>query len=290
MSSGLEKKKSGPAAQGKTWARAARTAHNSGVTEPWREKVELERATLYRGDALAVLAALADSGVRAHALFADPPYSSGGAFRGDRTSSTIDKYVSTGSANRTRLDDFSGDNRDQRGYAHWSALWLSLARDVLDAGSPAGVFTDWRQLPTTTDALQAGGFVWRGIVPWTKPSSRPQMGRFAAQCEYLVWGSSGPMREGEDVGCLPGFFEGMAPRDRVHVTQKPVDVLERIVAIAPPDGVVLDPFMGSGTTGVAALRTGRRFIGVELDAQAFAHSVRRLREADSAGVQRELLA
>ena len=90
-------------------------------------------------------------------------------------------------------------------------------------------------------------------------------GRFAVQCEYVVWGSRGgmPVRMGVDP-CLPGFFQANAPRDREHQTQKPLDVMRELVKIVPEGGTILDPFAGSGTTGVAALMEGRHFIGVEM--------------------------
>ncbi|MGQ4409056.1 DNA methyltransferase, partial [[Kitasatospora] papulosa] len=52
----------------------------------------------------------------------------------------------------------------------------------------------------------------------------------------------------------------------VHITQKPVEVMQQLVQVCPEGGTVLDPFTGSGSTGVAALRAGRRFVGVELSA------------------------
>ena len=215
--------------------------------------------TLWGGDALAVLASLPDG--YADAVITDPPYSSGGMVRGDRAGQrTRAKYVSTGSGRDN--PDFSGDNRDQRGYAYWCALWLGEALRVTRPGGALVLFTDWRQLPATTDALQAGGWVWRGIVPWVKPDARPQLGRFTAQCEFAVWGSSGPMAiEGD---CLPGFWQGISPRDREHMTQKPVPLMRALARICPPDGRILDPFAGAGTTGVAALLEGRRFTGIEI--------------------------
>lgn len=221
-----------------------------------------DRLHLYQGDALAVLVDLPTASV--DALITDPPYSSGGMTRGDRVGfDPTTKYLNTGSNNQN-LHRFAGDNRDQRGYAFWCALWLSEALRVLRPGGVAVIFTDWRQLPTTTDILQAGGFVWRGIVPWSKPNSRPQAGRFSAQCEYVVWGSAGPMPVDYTDDCLPGFLHAMPPRDREHMTEKPVSVLRELVRICPLDGVVLDPFMGTGTTGVAAMTENRRFIGVEI--------------------------
>ena len=205
------------------------------------------------GDALALLRELPDASI--DALITDGPYSSGGMVRGDRTNATSDKYNQT-------IADFAGDNRDQRAFAYWSALWLSECLRVTKPGAPALLFTDWRQLPVTTDALQAGGFVWRGIVPWFKPNARPARGRFAAGCEFVVWGSNGAMpMVGE---CLKGFYEYDPPRDREHITQKPLQLMVELVAICPPGGLILDPFAGRGTTGVAAALTGRRFIGFEL--------------------------
>lgn len=243
------------------------------------EKVVIGTATLYRGDCLEILPTLA--GV--DAVITDPPYSSGGFTRGDRTMSTKTKYLQSDSGNRDALNDFTGDNRDQRGFHFWSALWASAALRASKAGAPACFFTDWRQLPVSTDYMQAGGWVWRGVVPWAKPTYRPQMGRFGAQCEYLVWGSNGPMPLDRDVGCLPGFFDHSSPQQRQHVTQKPVEMMREIVQVVPPGALVLDPFMGSGTTGVACAMSGRQFIGIELTPDHFDIACKRIEDAQRMG-------
>ena len=219
-------------------------------------------AVVHRAEALAFLQSLPSASV--DSVITDPPYSSGGFTRGDRTGDTTKKYVHTGA--KIQRTDFQGDNRDQRSFHFWCALWLAEALRVAKPGSPIAVFTDWRQLPITTDAIQAGGWIWRGIVPWDKTEAvRPQMGRFAAQAEYVVWGSAGPMGDGTDVGCLPGAIRArVALDDKFHITGKPTAVMQQLVRICPPGGVVLDPFAGSGSTGVAALREGRSFIGCEI--------------------------
>ena len=243
-----------------------------------------DRATLYGGDALAVLASLPANAV--DAVICDPPYSSGGMVRSDRAGqNTSSKYVMTGSGNKD-LADFSGDNRDQRAYAYWSALWMG---EALRATKPGGVllaFTDWRQLPATSDAIQAGGWVWRGIVPWYKPVARPQAGRFTNHCEYVVWGSNGGMTTDYSAPVLPGFYQASSPREREHITQKPLDVMRGLVKICPEDGTILDPFMGSGTTGVAAMIERRKFIGVEMVEHYQQVAERRIREAQGQAVDR----
>ncbi|WP_284250379.1 DNA-methyltransferase [Litorihabitans aurantiacus] len=237
-----------------------------------------EYSTLWQGDALAVLRDLAPASV--DALITDPPYSSGGMIRGDRMVGTGRKYINSDSSNQA-IADFTGDSRDQRAYAYWCSLWLSECLRIVKPGGIAVLFTDWRQLPATTDALQAGGWVWRGIVPWYKPTARPMPGRFTAACEYVVWGSNGPLPVAFDgsMKTFPGFYQASAPRDREHQTQKPLDVMRSLVKIAPEGSIVLDPFMGSGTTGVAAMNEGRRFVGSELVEEHLQVAERRIRAA-----------
>lgn len=227
--------------------------------------------TLYQGDFLAI----ADQLPQVDAVWADPPYSSGGQFRGDRMGTTSRKYLNPNPLKP--YAEFSGDNRDQRSYAHWSALWLGACRQIAKPGAMLGVFTDWRQLPTTTDAVQAGGWIWRGLVVWDKTKgTRPALGRFRNQAEYVVWGTNGPR---PSVGpCVPGIYT-YAPNHepKQHIAGKPTALLGDLLELSGP--VVLDPFMGSGTTGVAALRKGKTFIGCEIDQVHFDIACRRIEAA-----------
>lgn len=226
-----------------------------------------DKFAIIRGESLAALQSLPSESV--DAVITDPPYSSGGAFRGDRMGGTTEKYVQTGTV--VARPDFAGDNRDQRSFGYWCALWLSECLRVAKPGAPICVFTDWRQLPTVTDAVQAGGWVWRGIATWDKTeATRPRMGGFRSQSEWIVWGTRGPMDDegAKAVGCLPGVFRvGVTQDDKFHITGKPTELMREVVKICRPGGIVLDPFAGSGTTVVAALLTGRRAIGIELTAE-----------------------
>lgn len=223
-----------------------------------------KRWLIWEGDALAGLRLFPADSIGA--VITDPPYSTGGMMRGDRTTSTNEKYSKA--VDQVQAD-FSGDNRDQRSFEYWCALWLGAAREAAKPGAPIVQFTDWRQLPSTTDAIQAGGWVWRGLGVWSKGDAcRPQMGRFRNGAEYFVWGTNGPSLDIESVGCLPGVMECYAPptSERLHLTQKPERIMEWVCSIAPPNSLIVDPFCGSGTTGIAALRKGHRFIGFELSA------------------------
>lgn len=223
-----------------------------------------DAVTLYHGDSLLVLTDLQPASV--DAVVTDPPYSSGGAMRSDRMSSTVAKYVS--SSTQAPVHEFSGDNRDQRSYLAWTSLWMAAALRLARPGSLACVFTDWRQLPITTDGFQAGGWVWRGLAVWDKTlKARPAQGVFTAQAEYIVWGTAGMMIPRPLGRQIPGVFASPAPSSatRDHITQKPIGIMHWIVDVTKDGGVILDPFAGSGSTLVAAKAEGRKAIGIECD-------------------------
>lgn len=215
------------------------------------------------GDALVVLPTLPTNSV--DAVITDPPYNSGGRTNGERRAqSARGKYVSSDA--KHTLPDFTGDNRDQRSYTTWLSLILAECLRVTRDGGHALVFTDWRQLPATSDALQVAGWTWQGTIVWHKPINRPRRGGFRAACEYILWGTNGPYDNQREI-YLPGMFSASQPggRQRRHITQKPVEGLMReLVKICPEHGTILDPFAGSGSTGEAAALEGRQFLGIEL--------------------------
>ncbi len=218
--------------------------------------------TIYHGDCFDLLHNLEGIG----AVVTDPPYSSGGAFRGDRAQQTTTKYVNSSTA--AYRPEFAGDNRDQRSFLAWSALWLNAARNACVTGAVLASFIDWRQLPTMTDAVQAGGWTWRGIAPWDKTlKARPAAGQFTSQAEFVVWGTNGPAIRRETGRQIPGVFACPAPdtKDREHIAQKPDEVMRWVLQVVPPGALVLDPFMGSGSTLRAAKDCGHRAIGIDSD-------------------------
>ena len=105
-------------------------------------------ARLINGDSVNVLDTL-DGGYSM--IVADPPYASGGGSIREKQRPTGEKY-----AKDSRFHDFDGDARDQRSWVSWMAKWMGEARDLCQDNAMIAVFTDWRQLPSVTDALQWG--------------------------------------------------------------------------------------------------------------------------------------
>lgn len=227
------------------------------------------------GDCLEVLPTLEAGSV--DGLITDPPYSSGGQFRGDRMASTREKYQRSDA--QTVLPCFTGDNRDQRAFLLWCTLWLSRARAACSIGAVACMFADWRQLPTATDALQCGGWTWRNIATWWKPGMRMQKGRFSSSAEYIAYATNGPHAcDGEFSPQNVLRCSTIPTAARAHQSEKPVDVVAWCIGTVRASGLVLDPFMGSGTTGLACIHTGRKFIGIELEPRYFEVAVERCKQ------------
>lgn len=234
--------------------------------------------TIYLGDCREIIPTLACIA----AVITDPPYSSGGATRTDRNAPTSAKYVTTGTI--ISRPEFCGDNRDQRSLTLWLSDWMASCLAVSVPGSPLLCFMDWRNLTCCIDAVQVAGWVYRGIVPWDKTeASRPQKGWFRAQCEYVVTASAGALgSEQSRAGrCSPGILRASVNSDGIkeHITQKPATIIEELLLTSSGWDVVLDPFMGSGSTGIACIRTGRKFIGIEIDRANYATAKRRLLDA-----------
>ncbi|MFF4285652.1 DNA-methyltransferase [Streptomyces sp. NPDC001633] len=214
--------------------------------------------SLHQGDALTVLASLPDDTV--DAVITDPPYNSGGRTAKERTSRTAKQKYSSAKD----LADFAGENMDQRSYGFFLTQNLTEAYRICRPSGSALIFTDWRQLPITSDALQAAGWLWRGVLTWHKPAARPQKGRFKQDCEYILWATKGPVDAERNPVYLPGLYSQSQPRKgRKHITEKPVSVMRELCKITAPGGTILDFCAGSGSTGVAALLEGYDFIGIE---------------------------
>lgn len=139
-------------------------------------------------------------------------------------------------------------------------------------------------------SLEAGGASWRRAMVWVKPDSSPQLSgdRPAQGFESIAAAWCGKGRSIWNGGGRRGVFTvgkhdpgvGHGGPGNEHPTQKPVALMDTLVELfSAPRQVVLDPFMGSGTTGVSCARYGRRFIGIEADERYFDMACRRIAEA-----------
>lgn len=228
-------------------------------------------ATLHLGDALDVLQSL--ESVRAQALICDPPYCSGGFTEAAKRSA---KGQGLRSETLREQDWFGGDNMTAAGL-QWLLRTVAVAfkGHVAGTDSTASFFADWRMVPLLAQAIEAAGLRFQSMIVWDKQA--PGLGTgFRAQHECILHFSIE----------TPRYYSASygnvlrAPRmraDRDHPTEKPVQLMAALATVqSDVGGVVLDPFMGSGSTGVAALGLGRRFVGIEHDPVHFDTACRRI--------------
>jgi site-specific DNA-methyltransferase (adenine-specific) len=135
------------------------------------------------------------------------------------------------------------------------------------------------------DAINASPMKYKRACIWIKPDSTPQMnGQGPAQGAELfvaAWAGKGHARWNS--GGKRGVYTHLvnnSERDGRHPTEKPRSLMAEILAdFTKPGDTILDPFMGSGTTGVAAVRMGRPFIGIEKDERYFEIACERIAKA-----------
>lgn len=219
-------------------------------------------ATLYLADIWDAVPAL-EIGSEC-ALIMDPPYSSGGYQEAGKGGGSIGSTVA---------HSIAGDVRSTRGYQR-------LVRFVCQKIPAQEVycFTDWRMWLYTFDVIEDGGFRVRSMLVWNKGSGGMGV-KWRSQHELICWGGRGSLKAGWGIGNVLTFNRS---GNAHHPTEKPVPLVAELVRAADRP-LVVDPFMGSGTTGVAAIASGRRFIGIEIDEQHFTTACERIEQAAKQG-------
>ena len=137
------------------------------------------------------------------------------------------------------------------------------------------------------DAINPAAMKYKRACTWIKPDSTPQLNgqgpAQGAECFVTAWAGKGHARW--NAGGKRGVYQHCVngpTRHGGHPTEKPIPLMSELVAdFTNPGQTILDPFMGSGTTGVACAKMGRRFIGIELDAKYFDIACKRIEEGYS---------
>lgn len=227
--------------------------------------------------------ALRAAGVRVGAIIADPPYCSGGTAREATGKTPAQKYVLSGVA--LERPDFGGDQRDQDSFRLWCAHWMRLAQRIAKPRCYLSAFIDVRNLAPMIQAVQMGGWRFTDVIPWDKTlgGSRPSKGWFRKQAEFAVIGTLGSLgsEQGREGKCHDGIFRApRTPAEKArHMHAKPLSVMKGLMGPAADIGakaVILDPFVGSGSTLLAARELGLQCIGIEQEAENIERAIEAL--------------
>jgi DNA modification methylase len=227
--------------------------------------------TIYHGDCLEVVAGMPSGSV--DGVITDPPYCSGGYLEAQKNTKAQGLRGSTVAA-----DGFQwfADNMGTAGLT-WMLRELALRiRDVLQPNRSAFIFTDWRMVPTLAPAIESAGFRFRNQLIWDKGNAGLGNG-FKPRYEVVMEFAKGQAQYATKDGQSVLRFNRVHASGKLHGAEKPVGLLAELMRVAGPS-IVLDPFMGSGSTLVAALGSGRRAIGVEAEERYCEIAAKRLEQ------------
>ncbi len=234
----------------------------------YQRKVEIGPATLYLGDCLEILPTLG----KVDAVVTDPPYSSGA-----RTSADVVGRGGMSRGKRFAASPLTNDRMTVTGFT-WMLRYVAAEcyRLLPDGGSFLS-FIDWRQYPTLYGVVESVNFRVQTMVVWDKRDMSMGNG-FRNQHELIIHAAKGTPNIADRGTPNVLRFKRISVSD-LHPTEKPVSLLSSLVGVVTAaNKTVLDPFMGSGTTGAACLKTGRKFVGIEIEPKYFDIACRRIAE------------
>lgn len=246
---------------------------------------ESEDFTLYYGDCLELLPLLKE---KVDVVFADPPYflSNGG--------------ISVQSGKIVSVNKGEWDKGIPVDEMHaFNMKWIGLCRDILTDNGTIWVSGTYHNIFSVANALTSLGFKILNVITWAKTNPPPNIScrYFTYSTEFIIWARKMAKvphyynyelmkhingdKQMTDVWRLPAI----APWEKTcgkHPTQKPLSLMSRIILASTKQGdKVLDPFCGSGTTGVAANLLERNFVGIEREWEYVEMSQRRRQEIDN---------
>ena len=240
----------------------------AAMTE-WRKET-IGDCRLILGDCLDIMPTLG----QIDAILTDPPYEN-------------ELHAEMGKFKRLRNDQkkFPSNELVSLSFAGVNERRADIAKTIVEVSKGwAIVFTLPEGVRAWRDEIQASGGKWDTVLAWIKPDTAPRFnGQGAArgfECAITAWCGQG--HRSWNAGGKRGVYTHCVNKGRhgEHPTEKPVPLfLELLSDFTREDQTILDPFMGSGTTGVACAKTGRKFIGIELESKYFDIACCRIEDA-----------
>ncbi len=236
---------------------------------------------IFQGDCLEILAAIPEGVV--DLIFADPPY----FLSNDGITCQAGKMVSV---NKGDWDRSRGADANHE----FNRAWLAACQRVLKPNGSIWVSGTSHVIHSVGFAMQQLGFKLLNDISWVKPNPPPNLScrYFTHATETIIWAAKNKkskhtfnyklMKEVNGGKQMKSVWPMLPPsgeekRFGKHPAQKPTTLLDRIIRASSEEGeVVLDPFMGSGTTTVAAIRAQRSTMGIELDNQFISTTLSRI--------------
>lgn len=230
---------------------------------------------LYLGDMCSILPTLP----KADLLVTDPPYrwnkTTGGRAR-------VDKFASKWQGNIT------GQNIIKASIPNNTIKfkdWMPIAYSALKNQAHCYIFTNDKNMQDALNAATSAGFRLHNILVWKKNNCTPNRW-YMKNAEFILFLYKGKAFPISNLGSQQVLdFKNLSGKQKLHPTEKPVDLLRYLIANSSSNNdIVLDPFMGSGSTGTACYAENRSFMGIEVDENFFSIAKTRLDSYNQKGL------
>lgn len=207
----------------------------------------MKKIELYNGDCLEVMDKLIEQGIKVDAIICDPPY--GMSFRSNYRKKKFDKIK-------------NDDNLE------WLESFIELSYNVLNDNSPIYIFCSFHNVDKFKMAVESK-FKLKNIIIWEKNNTGmgDLKGSYAPKYEMIIYATKGRVVMTDKR--FPDIVKFKRTGNKFHPTEKPVDLMKFLINNHNDKKTILDPFMGSGTTGIACKELDVDFIGIELDSEYF---------------------
>ena len=233
------------------------------IIEAYKEVViEGDNYSLYMANAYSLVKQFKAQNIMFDSIITDPPY------------------------NISKENNFSTLNNPRKGvdFGHWDnnfdvCGWVHDYVELLKPNGSIIIFCSYLYMSFLIEELKKNGIDVKDVLIWKKTNPMPRNinRRYVQDMEFAIWGvkkgAKWVFNKPINVPYLRSMFEAgvVSGTERTsHPTQKSYKVMEEIIKIHTNENdLILDPFMGSGTTGIAALRNNRKFIGIEVNADYF---------------------
>jgi site-specific DNA-methyltransferase (adenine-specific) len=222
-------------------------------------KENSNKLQLYNADCLEILKTIPNGSI--DLIITDPPY---------KMNHTTGGHTNIGMKNRWQGNIKAGNSVMGFKIDIKFQDWLPEVYRVLKNSGHCYIFCNDKNVQELLNEAIHVGFRESNILVWVKNNACPNR-YYMKNCEFILFLYKGAAKPITDMSSKAAFaYDNINGKNKHHPTEKPVGILKSFIANSSNyDDIVLDPFMGSGSTGVACAETNRRFIGIEIDEKYF---------------------